>query len=607
MSSTYSNSKKDRRKELIVATIHTISEYGFSNVTLANVASYGGLSPGIINFYFKSKRQLLLATLAYLDEEFTDILAQRLANAVTAEQRLHSYVHSCFDKRVFVTEKIATWFAFWSASRANDDYQRVLKTKDHTESQLVLQNLTEILQNSTDFGLNVDVWMRGLQGLVESLRRQMLIAPDSINHLDAIKQCELYLSYLSPTKNSQPIPSTNTSQFSDLLPFWTYQDEEFFELEIEKLFKPNWMLVGHVSEVPETGNYLTFQGLGERALVIRDQDGRLNAFHNVCRHRGSIILTDRGRCRQSLTCPFHGWRYDFNGQLQFVPGRTGFASLDTEKYSLVPLDLEIWHGFVFIRFISGGRSIKDQLAPIEHEIREYQLEKLQPYQEPSQYAFDNPEGLPINWKIYHDIDNEGYHVPTGHPTLQQLYGNSYVDTFVNGIPVSKGRFNDRIGNLWSVRNYRNLMPRFEHLSEERQDLWLYIGVFPNLVLAMYPELTEIYMSIPCTPTHTEVIGRCYALPDNRRGIDALRYLNRRINMITAGEDYFYMNAMQEGLKSSAHPKWTLSQTAETGIRAYHQAIQAQLPVAKLANKPPRGTIAQVNDELVTNGHVLTGH
>ena len=115
------------------------------------------------------------------------------------------------------------------------------------------------------------------------------------------------------------------------------------------------------------------------------------------------------------------------------------------------------------------------------------------------------------------------------------------------------------------------------------------------------------MSIPCTPTRTEVIGKCYALPDERRGIEALRYLNRRINMITAGEDYFYMNAMQEGLKSSVFPKWTLSETAETGIRAYHHAIQARLPVAKLENKPRSGTIAKLNDQLAANENFQARH
>ena len=144
------------------------------------------------------------------------------------------------------------------------------------------------------------------------------------------------------------------------------------------------------------------------------------------------------------------------------------------------------------------------------------------------------------------------------------------------------------------------MPQFEHLSKERHNLWLYVGVFPNLVLAFYPDMMEIYMTIPVDLTRTNVIAKCYALPDDRREIEALRYLNRRINITTASEDYFYMESMQAGLNSSAYPQWTLSDIAETGIRAYHHAIQARLPVAKLANRPPQGMLAKVNDELKAN-------
>ena len=598
---------QDRRKELILSTIHTIASDGISNVTLAKVASNSELSPAIINFYFKTKRQLLLDTLVFLEQEWTSILQSRLEHAVSAEQRILGYIHSCFDQRIFVADKIAAWYAYWSANHSDKDYRDILTKSDQFDIQLIKECVAELLDLSSSDKLDAEVLARGLQGMVDSLWRQALISSDSISRVDAIEMCERYLSQFMSFNDVPFEPELKSNEVSDLLPFWTYQDDEFFELEIERLFQPNWMLVGHVSEIPATGDYLTFQGFGERALVVRDKRGKVNAFHNICRHRGSTILTGEGRCRQSLSCPFHGWRYNFDGKLQFVPGRSGFSTLDPEKYSLKPVDLEIWQGFIFIRFVSGGLSVQEQMQPIEHEIEHYRLNELQPYQEPTQYAFQNPESLPINWKIYHDIDNEGYHVPIGHPTLQQLYGLSYVDSYVKDIPISKGRFNERVGNLWSVKHYRKLMPKFQHLPDDRQDLWLYIGIFPNLVLALYPEMVEIYMSIPCTPTRTEVIGKCYALPDERRGIKALRYLNRRINMITAGEDYFYMNAMQEGLKSSVFPKWTLSETAETGIRAYHRAIQARLPVAKLENKPRPGTIAKLNDQLAVNGNFQARH
>ena len=595
----------DRRTDLINATIHTIAEKGLSGVTLAKVAAHSNMSAGIINFYFKSKRQLLLETLKFLIDEYSSVLNEWIASAESPEQRIYGYINSSFDKRVFVKEKIATWYAFWSEAHANDEYRICCEQSEQLDSKLLNQSFAELLAGTSWSAKDCEILAQGLEGIVNDIWQQSLFSLNAIDSCAAIKKCEKYVSAFV-LRYGQPTASDSDSENSDLLPFWTYQDDEFFELEIDRLFKPNWMLVGHSSEIPNPGDYLTFHGFGERAFVVRNKNGQINAFHNICRHRGSTILVGQGRCRQSLSCPFHGWRYDFDGKLQFVPGKLGFPHVDPENYSLKPVDLEIWKEFIFIRFVSGGESLKKQLDPIEHEINQYRLEEVQPYREPARYASENPNSLPVNWKIFHDIDNEGYHVPVGHPSLQQLYGNSYTDTYINEIPLSHGYFNERVGKLWSVRNYRKLMPKFEHLSEDRQNLWLYVGVFPNLVFALYPDMMETYMSVPVSLTQTDVISKTYALPDNRKGIEALRYLNRRINITTGEEDYFYMESMQEGLKSSAYPNWTLHETAETGIRAYHHAIQTELPVARLRNKPERGTIARIND-LMANGHAQARH
>ena len=603
MTELESCSENSHRELLISAAIDTIARHGISRVTLSSAAAIGKVSADRVKFCFKSEKQLLLSTLEHLEHEFIHILNANQTNANIAEERLHGYIHSCFDRRVFEKGKIAAWLAFRSESQAINDYRKIFRRVDQITSEIVHQSIFDILSETSQSTQYCNELAIGLQGIVNQLWQQLLASCDEIDRLQAIRSCERYLAHCQSQKGTER-ESLNTSKLnlesSDLLPFWTYQDQEFFDLEIETLFKPNWMLVGHVSEIPYAGDYLTFHGFGERALVLRSKNGDVNAFHNICRHRGSTLLVGQGRCRQSITCPFHGWRYDFDGNLQFVPIKESFPNVDPKHYSLKPVDLEIWHGFIFIRFKSGGQSVRGALKPLEPHIQEYRLEQMQPYQEPGNYSLENPDKLSVNWKIFHDIDNEGYHVPIGHPSLQQLYGHSYHDTEVEGIPMSLGKFNKRNANLWSVRNYQKLMPEFSHLSDNRQDLWLYFGVFPNLVFGLYPELMEVYMSLPVNLTTTEVINKCYALPDNRKGIKAIRYLNRRINAITSDEDYFYMNSMQEGLSSSAYPQWTLSETAETGIRAYHHAIQAQLPVAKLRYKPNSGTIAEVNS-LLANG------
>ena len=581
---------KNRRQQLIDATIHCIAENGLSDITLSKVATKAGLTAGIVNFYFKSKKQLLLDTLSYLDDEYCSVAEQYLAVAETSQQKLNAYIQASFDERIFTKEKIAVWYAFSSESQARSDYKQICDDNYLNDRQIIRDSFADLMPNAVNSNHDTETLALGLEGIVEKFWQQALYSTDGIDRQHAINTCLRYLKLIFP-QSTELECETNSLEFSKLLPPWTYQNEELLDLEIDKLFKPNWMLAGHVSEMPSLGCYLTFEGFNEKALIIRDGNGNINAFHNICRHRGSKILNGEGQCKRALICPFHGWRYDFDGTLQFIPGQSGFPDVDKAEHGLVPIDVEVWNGFIFIRFISGGISVSEMLQPISSEIEEYKPEDLQPYSEVDQYVY------PVNWKIFHDIDNEGYHVPIGHPTLHQLYGQNYTDTYVNGIPVSRGRFNDRIGNLWSVRNYRNLMNEFEHLASDKQNLWNYYGVFPNLVFAFYPEMMETYMAVPISLNQTQVISRVYALPDSRREVKALRYLNRRINRVTELEDRTYMITLQEGLKSSAYPQWNLSNSAETGVEFFHRRVQDELPVARLLQQPDPETVRGFNSQL----------
>ncbi len=584
------NNSDNRREQLIHATIQTISESGLSGATVAKVAANAGLSPGIVNFHFTSKKQLLIDTLGFLNEEYISVMDDRLSKVQSPLEKLHAYIEASFDSRIFVKEKVAVWYAFWSESQARDEYREICGTSDQREDKIIRECFAELLKNSSTEKADIKALALGLQGMVDTLWQQALHEGGRFDRKQAVDTCKRFISCVAQDSVSLP-DSTLSEDTVDLLPPWTYKNEEFLELEIERLFKPNWMLVGHVSDMPETGDYLTFEGFNEKALIIRNSNGTINAFHNICRHRGSKILEGEGRCPRALVCPFHGWRYDLDGNLIFIPGKEGFPYIDPEKHGLVPLDIEAWNGFIFIRFVSGGQSLKEMLLPIEDQVSHYQLENVKPYEKAEEVVY------PVNWKVFHDIDNEGYHVPIGHPTLHQLYGQDYVDTTVENIPVSYGKFNSEFGQLWSVKHYRKLMPEFNHLPEDKKDLWMYFGVFPNLVFALYPDMMEIYMSMPIDLTNTKVMSRMYALPDDRREVSLSRYLNRRINKTTDYEDRAYMNTIQEGLNSSVFPRWNLSETAETGVGDFHYIIQNQLPVAKLAQQPDSGLVKQLNEEV----------
>src|SRR3954447_14625004 len=103
-------------------------------------------------------------------------------------------------------------------------------------------------------------------------------------------------------------PATPEDAFS--LPAWIYNDPEFFELEKQTIFRQAWQLVCHQSDIPTTGDYHSFDFMGESVIVLRGEGGPLRSFHNACRHRASRLLDDpKGHCGRRITCPYHAWTY----------------------------------------------------------------------------------------------------------------------------------------------------------------------------------------------------------------------------------------------------------------------------------------------------------
>lgn len=377
------------------------------------------------------------------------------------------------------------------------------------------------------------------------------------------------------------------------LPAWTYDNDEMTELEKEMLFRRQWLLVGHVSEIPEPGDYLTFDVADERALTIRDRDGAVRSFHNLCRHRGSRVVPDAaGNTGGVITCPFHGWTYGLDGGLRGMAMPKSFPPVDKAKCGLKPVEQQIWNGFVFVRFKSSDApSPAEMLAPIEDEMAPYRLAEVEPLTE--RYC----ERFSVNWKAMMDVDNEGYHVPVAHPSLQDLYGNSYFDeTLPNGLARSFATIRDSGHKEWSVRHYARILPEATHLPESHRRAWLYVGIFPSAVFILYPDSVGYYQFLPVDTRTSLMIGRTYALPDDRREMRLARYLSGRIDAVTTDEDIQLMHWMTEGMRSSAFDDVFLSDL-ESNVRGYHDSLRALIPAYTLPEAPAPGTLAARNREM----------
>ncbi|MDW4549398.1 aromatic ring-hydroxylating dioxygenase subunit alpha [Defluviimonas sp. D31] len=384
------------------------------------------------------------------------------------------------------------------------------------------------------------------------------------------------------------------------LPGWTYHSEALFDLECSEVLLTHWQIAGHVSDVPGQGDWLAFDFLNERALIVRGKDGVVRAFHNLCRHRGARLVDgEAGQCKSAMVCPFHGWVYNLDGTLRGAARPESFGDMDRAEFGLKPVEMEIWHGFIFLRFRPGPQpSVAELMKPFDADFEAYRAEELLSTEAFGRWTF---EPLPVNWKSVRDVDNEGYHVAMAHPALQDLYGRTYRDlVYPGGISHSIGEFGDKPGRLWSVKLYTKFSPEREWLPERLRRSWTYYGIFPNSVIAFTPDGAQYYHDIPLSLNETVVGGRLYRRAHETREERAARYLAYRIDRETSYEDQQLSIWSNESMKSSAFDDFHLSDL-EFGVRAHHDRLRALLPVVTLDAAPPEDELAHINEEMRSAG------
>ncbi|HUA25697.1 MAG TPA: aromatic ring-hydroxylating dioxygenase subunit alpha [Steroidobacteraceae bacterium] len=366
------------------------------------------------------------------------------------------------------------------------------------------------------------------------------------------------------------------------LPAWIYHDPEFFELEKRTIFRSAWQLVCHVNDIPAAGDFHSFEFLGESAIVVRADNGDVRAFHNVCRHRAARILDGpKGNCGRRITCPYHAWTYALDGRLVGVPNRESFRGLETSRHGLAELEHEIFMGFIFIRFEPGLPSVREMAAPYAHELAAYRLEELVPQGRVTL----RPRG--VNWKNVADNYSDGLHINVAHPGLTRLFGRSYGIEAKPWIDKMWGTLREEPSSKLSERLYQQMLPRVDYLSAERQRLWVYFKLWPNVAFDIYPDQIDFMQFLPVSPTQTMVREIAYVHPDSRREMRAARYLNWRINRRVSLEDKALIERVQSGMASSSYTMGPLSE-GEVCLRSFGRRMRSLIPESSLPHAPAPG-------------------
>jgi carnitine monooxygenase subunit len=191
-----------------------------------------------------------------------------------------------------------------------------------------------------------------------------------------------------------------------------YFDEEFYKLECERVWPHVWQMACRLEQIPEVGDWTEYKILDKSVIVVRTAQG-VKAFHNACRHRGVPLANGHGNCRvQGFICPFHGWRFNMDGDNTFVYGKHLFSERQLEKADLAlkPCRLELWGGCAFINFDDSAPSFRECIGSVADRIEAHGMSKLR-----AEWWYATV--LPANWKIAMEAFMEGYHVMRTHPQL----------------------------------------------------------------------------------------------------------------------------------------------------------------------------------------------
>ena len=189
-------------------------------------------------------------------------------------------------------------------------------------------------------------------------------------------------------------------------PGFIYNSPEHLAREKENIFMQDWLFVAREQEVENPGDYMTFRILGEPALITRDVDGNLNAFANVCLHRGVEVASGAGNLKEFM-CPYHGWLYDLTGKLMGAPYMKEAEGFDPSNCNLKRLGIETWRGYVFITFNDDPPAFADFIAPLVDDVAYLHAEDVR-------IGNKIEMEFPCNWKFAVENLMDFYHVGVLH-------------------------------------------------------------------------------------------------------------------------------------------------------------------------------------------------
>lgn len=349
-----------------------------------------------------------------------------------------------------------------------------------------------------------------------------------------------------------PIPNIQPAELehppverAETIPSHWYTAPEFHELDIEAVLGTGWQCAGHISRIPEAGDAYPLLAGGNPVLILRDSEGEVRAFYNVCRHRGGPLLQQPGSAR-FLKCLYHGWTYRLDGSLRGVPHFDRAELFDKDAFGLTPLRCEIRQGFIWISLQEAGAEPHPPLDELLHGIQDrtghLNTETLQ-------FAGEVVYEVACNWKVYIDNYLEGYHIPHVHPELCDLLSFQDYKT-----ECAK----------WHSLQYSPFRQAASIYSDGSGEAYYYF-VYPNTMLNILPGRVQLNRVEPVDAGHCRVHFEYYYDDVTSEAGKTKHQQDMAYSDKVQQEDMEICEAVQLGLRSKAYDRGRFSPKMETAL------------------------------------------
>lgn len=347
-----------------------------------------------------------------------------------------------------------------------------------------------------------------------------------------------------------------------MLPAGAYLDDAVLAWERRHLLGATWACAGRSADLAEPGARRAVAVAGEGLLVVRGADGRLRAFCNVCRHRGSELLACGATAAGgAITCPYHAWSYELDGRLRATPRfrpPPGFARGD---HGLVPVRAEEWHGWAFVDLSGGAPPFADHVGDLEGLVAPYGCAGLV-------VAATSAYELAANWKLPVENFHECYHCPSIHPELCRVSPPASGDNLDRPGLWFGGTMDLADGAATMSLDGRSGGRALPGLGERERRTVLYVQVFPNLLLSLHPDYVLAHRVEPLTAATTRVECQWLVPPgvdDPSWAVDFWDLTNR--------QDWAACEAVQRGVASMGYRPGPFSAT-EDAVAAFVRVVAA---------------------------------